>query len=314
MGRNIIEALGTAPIVIADPRSGEVLPEPDRWKSNIRVRNVHAIETTLHKLAPPSWPEEILGPIDRDLAAKGAGLFRQNCAGCHGIKTIADTAGPVEWHVPLVPLARIGTDARQAVNFARNRFDARKIGGPADMGVPEGLVAVLGPVKRQAYRDAGVTEAEIPVLDGFGRADDEGPAPCGYKARPLVGVWATGPYLHNGSVPTVFDLLSEERPARFLLGSRQFDPVRLGQTQQAGDGVIEVDTALPGNGNQGHWFTDDAARPGRIGRALGEDERYALIEYLKAATYGDYPREEIAAPGPAACAHDRGWADAWTLE
>lgn len=312
MGRNIIEALGTGPITIADPYTGELLPEPERWRTNIRVRNIHAIETTLHKLTPPKWPENILGKVDKEFAQEGSILFKENCASCHGVKIIKNTSDPAEWHVPLIPLTKIGTDAQQAVNFARNRYDASKIGGPVDMGIPEGLIAVLAQVKKQAYIDEDVTAGEIPVLDGFGRPDDEGPAPCGYKARPLVGIWATGPFLHNGSVPTIYDLLSESRPSHFLIGSPKFDPVKLGQAQEQDAGVTTVDTSLPGNGNYGHWFTNEIKRPGRIGRALSERERFALIEYLKIANYENYPRQEIDPPSPAACSDNRYWADVWS--
>ncbi len=313
MARNIVEVLGTGPITIADPVTGELLPEPERWRSNIRVRNIHTIEKTLHHLEPPRWDEDIFGPIDRERARQGRALFAENCAACHGVKEIKGTSDPVEWHVPLVALDRIGTDSRQAVNFADNRFDAREIGGPVDMGVPEGLGLVLEQVKRQAYLDENVTPEEAAEFDGFGKRDGGSAfAPCGYKARPLVGIWATGPFLHNGAIPSIYDLLSETRPERFLLGSREFDPEQLGQAQNPGEGVIEVDTSLPGNGNSGHWFTDETERAGRIGPALTEDERYALIEYLKIADYSDYPREVIEKPGPAACAGDRDWAVKWT--
>ena len=65
-----------------------------------------------------------------------------------------------------------------------------------------------------------------------------------------------------------------------------------------------IDTSIAGNSNAGHWFTDDRARPGRIGRALSVTERYALIEYLKAASYADYPRTVVQRPDPEPCVDD----------
>jgi hypothetical protein len=100
-----------------------------------------------------------------------------------------------------------------------------------------------------------------------------------YKARPLTGIWATAPYLHDGSVPTLYDLLlpAAQRPKSFFTGTREFDPVRVGyvtapsaendflfETQEAGN-------AKAGNSNSGHEF----------GTTLNEDQRKALIEYLK---------------------------------
>jgi hypothetical protein len=120
-----------------------------------------------------------------------------------------------------------------------------------------------------------------------------GPTP-GYKARPLDGVWATPPYLHNGSVPTLYDLLSPfaERPKSFWLGNRQFDPVKVGYVTTPLANGFRLDTVDPrtgrvvrGNGNGGHLFetpsAGQAARPGTIGPGLSRAERLALVEYLK---------------------------------
>jgi hypothetical protein len=92
----------------------------------------------------------------------------------------------------------------------------------------------------------------------------------------LRGVWATAPYLHNGSVPTVYDVLSspESRPAKFYRGQDGLDPVKLGLTSiesPSSPDQFLMDTTIPGNGNQGHPF----------GVPLSEQERWAVIEYLK---------------------------------
>jgi len=113
----------------------------------------------------------------------------------------------------------------------------------------------------------------------------------GYKARPLNGVWATAPFLHNGSVPTLYDLLSpvKERPKVFLLGDPHFDPVHVGLETRTGvpkDGSYEesgyfvLDTSKPGNRNTGHEFSNEKHQ-GVIGPALSPEERYAIIEFLK---------------------------------
>lgn len=120
-----------------------------------------------------------------------------------------------------------------------------------------------------------------------------------YKARPLNGIWATAPFLHNGSIPNLYLLLStqEERDTeanKFYLGSREFDPKYVGfkyrseSSVLAGLGLLQntsglflLDTKLPGNRNTGHLFTDDDGANGRIGPKLSEEERFALIEFLK---------------------------------
>jgi hypothetical protein len=125
----------------------------------------------------------------------------------------------------------------------------------------------------------------------------------GYKARPLNGVWATAPFLHNGSIATIYDLLSvqTERPSFVQLGNQAFDAKHLGLVQDdsvhsindkkehdsheltndySADGLFILDARESGNHNTGHIF-DDVKQPGRIGRKLNKDEKLALIEYLK---------------------------------
>ncbi|HEX6142110.1 MAG TPA: di-heme-cytochrome C peroxidase [Geminicoccaceae bacterium] len=103
----------------------------------------------------------------------------------------------------------------------------------------------------------------------------------GYKARPLTGIWATAPYLHNGSVPTLHDLLlpPDERPDTFFLGTREYDPVKVGyRTEQSAENSFrfqaqdEAGEPIPGNSNAGHDY-------GNAG--LTEAQRRALVEYMK---------------------------------
>jgi len=98
----------------------------------------------------------------------------------------------------------------------------------------------------------------------------------GYVAPPLDGVWLSAPYLHNGSVPTLTDLLEPpaSRPARFWRGSDLYDPMRVGFISD-GPEVRRIgtmfDVSQPGNGNGGHTY----------GTALSANDKRALIEYLK---------------------------------
>jgi len=102
-----------------------------------------------------------------------------------------------------------------------------------------------------------------------------------YKARPLTGIWATPPYLHNGSVPTLHDLLlpPDQRPQSFFLGSREFDPDKVGYvTAQSAENSFEFRTRdaggrmIDGNSNAGHDYNN---------AALSEEDRRALVEYMK---------------------------------
>jgi hypothetical protein len=104
------------------------------------------------------------------------------------------------------------------------------------------------------------------------RPDPSWRATHGYIARPLKGVWVTAPYLHNGSVPTLFDLLqpAAKRPQQFRIGTREFDPVKVGYVNDLEKGWL-FDTTLKGNENSGHEF----------GAQLSDENKIDLVEYLK---------------------------------
>jgi len=105
-----------------------------------------------------------------------------------------------------------------------------------------------------------------------------------YKARPLNGIWAAAPYLHNGSVPNLYQLLApqSERSETFWLGSKQFDPVKVGYDTSLLRGGYLFDVHKgEGNSNAGHLFAEGPRGKGIIGPPLSPDDRMAIIEYLK---------------------------------
>ena len=99
----------------------------------------------------------------------------------------------------------------------------------------------------------------------------------GYLANELTGLWLRGPYLHNGSVPTLRDLLSppSDRPQKFYRGYDLVDPAGGGFVSQAGTQAERYgtlyDTATPGNGNSGHLFGTD----------LSDQDKRRLMAFLK---------------------------------
>ena len=101
-----------------------------------------------------------------------------------------------------------------------------------------------------------------------------------YKARPLNGIFATAPYLHNGTVPTLFDLLSPpaQRPTEFYVGQVFYDRDKLGlgaPRPGLSNGLLRITdengALLPGNSNEGHDY----------GTTLSAPDKAALLEYLK---------------------------------
>lgn len=186
--------------------------------------------------------------IDHALAGRGQRVYRRHCKGCHG------TPGEDgRYRQRVVALGRVGTDPA----LARQGF------GESDRFIQWLQRSPLG---ERAWIE--------PAL--------------GYVAPPLDGVWATAPYLHNGSVPTLASLLdSRARPAYWVFDAGRgdtpdYDRTELGWAYRSlahgKDGAMSwdereriYDTRLLGHGNQGHTFGD----------ALAETERLALIEYLK---------------------------------
>lgn len=194
-------------------------------------------------------------PIDGDMAASGKTIFDQHCADCHASNQ-DNRMGTV------IPADEVGTD--------RYRTDAWT---------------------KQAADGANETVAEM----GIQRTPMSKPATPGYTAQPMDGLWLRAPYFHNGSVPTVRDLLTppDERPKYFYRGYDVLDQEDLGfiterccdeeTTSQCVDPAEEprcipphenawpYDVTEKGNGNQGHTYGTD----------LSESDKNALIEFLK---------------------------------
>ena len=98
----------------------------------------------------------------------------------------------------------------------------------------------------------------------------------GYTAVPLDGIWLTAPYLHNGSVPTLADLLEpvDRRPKQFWRGLDLFDAVKVGWVSDSDEARrigTPLDVSRPGNSNAGHTY----------GTTLSAEDKQALIEYMK---------------------------------
>jgi hypothetical protein len=273
LARNIVEDLATgAPI---DPRTfltGDV-------KTGLIMENVVQIQRALTRLESPRWPEAILGRIDRAKADQGRVVFEQKCVTCHGlinhrthvpVSGTAATAATIT--IPTVPLETIGTDPRQARNFATRVITLEKVGGPSGILYYNVAQLLTKRIVDQFVRQSpGNAQDEQEVDTG---RDDEFQGPLAYRARPLNGLWAAPPYLHNGSVPSMYELLLPpvSRPRIFYVGAWEFDPKKIGLVVGSPfPGAFTFDTRLPGNSNAGHEYGTD----------LSESDRVALVEYLK---------------------------------
>jgi hypothetical protein len=158
----------------------------------------------------------------------------------------------------------------------------------ADQSRSNGLLKGSGP--GQDPRTGACRREE---LDGFGQLDTPR-VEAWYRARPLEGIWATAPFLHNGSVPNLYELLlpANQRSKTYYVKGRTFDPVKVGLvTDPADPAAFLFDTTNTGNSNAGHEFRAGyrgQASSGVIGPELTDEQRWSIIEYLKFMKNDDF--------------------------
>ena len=265
------------------------------------------LEKLVRKLGPPKWP----WPVDAALAAQGKAIYERptaqgGCTGCHGItKGEVRFLGEQTWKTPLLD---VGTDTKEydilawtaqtgvlegaripllsdrlgKTDAAFNVLSTSVLGSILQRYTP--LTAAANAAKldslklppqledlRSAFRRPGTTQAGEPAAAAA-------PVAKVYEARVMEGIWAAAPYLHNGSVPTLAELLkpAAERVAAFQIGPN-YDTVNVGlaveQTRFGGQTLVTTDCSDRNSGNSrcGHEY----------GTSLPASEKQALLEYLK---------------------------------
>lgn len=268
-------------------------PADGLFEANAAIPELRRVEDQLERLAPPSWPEDVFGKIDRQKAKAGKALFVEYCAGCHN-------AWPYRWTEPnkygkrfilvgLVPQSYVGTDHTQAeavrsfaVTGQLADYLPPELRGKDVVPMEEFKRNITRKVLERAVAELKPTAAELLDLNGYRELPEPPPPDRVYKAAPRDGVWATPPFLHNGSVPNLYQMLvpASERPKKFCIG-REFDPIKVGLDTTCGPGTFVMDTSLLGNSNAGHSFQDGPRGNGTIGPLLTDNQRWALVEYLK---------------------------------
>ena len=210
VGRDYAQAIALGGEFIAETLETSILP-----------RNIIELEITAQSLKAPEWPTEILGAIDKGLVRKGKKIFSQHCYSCHSRET-------------LVPVQEVGTDPHRADNFANLQQDGKSYA--------ELLMQLGESIPQVSLETHGVSADEIAAITRS--ANPTWRVTNSYQSRPLSGLWASPPYLHNGSVPTVWNLLqpASERPSRFFVG-RELDPKKLGidtENQPESDWTFDI--------------------------------------------------------------------------
>jgi hypothetical protein len=294
LARNTVESLGVGADMVLRGGEGPL------FSSTVNFDALVWLEQTIRAIDSPVWPDAF-GPTQPALVATGRVLYIENCSGCHGeidpdhpnrLKPFPSEFGEAgAIGLKFFNLDDIGTDPGAANSFADRKvylspalYDVLKIAPGTLVPAVDAFQAATSGVLDYWFDQRGYTPEQRDVFT-HGRKN-VWRAIRAYRARPLNGMWSTAPFLHNGSVPNLTQLLgpARERAQTFLVGGHELNPETLGLN--GGDFVF--DTTLPGNSNAGHSFEDgyDASRPftaqrGLVGRALAPAERRAIIEFMK---------------------------------
>ncbi|MFN2512155.1 MAG: di-heme-cytochrome C peroxidase [Pyrinomonadaceae bacterium] len=281
MARNIGEALGVNALITLRGNPADI------FQSTVNVQNLALLEKKLEKLEAPRWPENVLGPIDREMANRGEVLYKHHCAACHESKPLPPNEfGKVFLRIIMTRLDVIGTDPTSAVNFNQRLVHTGQLSQPP-IGLPPVITAataleeVTRQVTKRKYAELNIPSEMQNEMNGW--RENKIRAPLAYRARNMDGIWATAPYLHNNSVPNLYQLLlpAAERDAMFYVGSSEYDPKAVGFQTGFFEGGFKFRTNITGNSNAGHEFRDGPRVKGVIGPLLTEAERWAIVEYLK---------------------------------
>ncbi|MBK1662427.1 hypothetical protein CKO45_30060 [Paracraurococcus ruber] len=275
-------------------------------QNSANFEGLQKLEELIQRIGPPRWPL----PVDRALAAQGAAIFARpeaagGCGTCHA-ERIREAYGNQLW---ITPIQDVGTDSREVKLLSRTARSGVLTGqtvfniGP--LAAEEPAVRLLGaavvgsivqapfaadlsgrgrlaPVERrepyaQARDDVAAKGETLRGALPERPPTEAAPETFAYESRVMRGIWAAAPYLHNGSVPTLEDLLkpAAERPAEFAVGPA-YDAAAVGLARtQPGSGFLLRTTGCEarnsGNSRCGHEF----------GTTLSPAEKRALLEYLK---------------------------------
>lgn len=307
LARNIAQVIGIGSGLFQnppfqDPQDPKALlllkRPPDPFASSIEIDKLLKLEEMVSMIKPPRWPGEVFGEIKIETAVEGKKLYRDNCKHCHVPKLLDSPTGfGQRFKMNIIGPAEVGTDSQYLKFVSRtvqtgvlkDDFESKSLSAAK---ASEWLTTTL---MRRWIQDPGPNKWES----------------YGLIARPHAGVWATPPFLHNGSVPNLYEVLSpvEERTACFYLGDLEYDSEKLGyKVRPCADGErpgeFKFDTSKEGNRQTGHEFRKDdhaghvftpeecksfekGGKNGILGCELGLEQRMAIIEYLKTCDLDD---------------------------
>jgi len=254
--RNYSEILGVGVelVAVADPSKESGFD----WLANSTANweGLKSLEELVANIGPPRWPWK----VDAQLATRGKALYGNLCVSCHGITP--GQARPPNLATWATPVMNVGTDPTYYSSLSRT----------GSSGILSGYLApvVPLPVLSNAVSVLGLKQHQPSIALNYALPVSQTGS---FESRVMRGIWAAAPYLHNGSVPTLDDLLkpAAQRPATFKVGTvYDVQKVGLSSTQPDRPGAI-YSTSVEGNSNAGHEY----------GTTLSDQDRASLLEYLK---------------------------------
>ena len=307
LSRNLGEVYGVFAVFHPEKDEGKLLGFDYRANNSANFPGLEALEDLIWKIGPPKWP----WPVDQALASTGKAIYERKtaqggCVECHWIKPDIKLGSPrlLNKHTWATPVQDVGTDSReysiltrivatgvlegaqiplltqplQATDKAANVLKTAVMGSVLQHLTPAVLEAKVEAKVKLLRSLLGPKIEVLEELKGVFKMP-AGPAvpPPAYESRVLEGIWATAPYLHNGSVPSLADLLepAAKRTAEFKVGPA-YDPVKVGLAAEQTKFNFTLKTTdcsdrASGNSRCGHEY----------GANLTVEEKKALLEYLK---------------------------------
>jgi hypothetical protein len=297
LSRNVGEVIGVF---------AEFHPFKDKWKllkinysrnNSANFSGLNKLEELIMKVGPPKWPFA----LDQALVAQGALVYKkkdaangnQSCEGCHGItKGKFRSVFHSTWATPVMD---VGTDSRQ-INLLNSQvktgvLEGAKITGiigplkPVDSAKSVLVLSVAGAIL-QNYFTLGLPAGSSGQLSETGQPNPAGfsvvPGTTSsgtfpYESRVMQGIWAAAPYLHNGSVPTLTELLTpdSQRVSQFMVGPA-YDIQNVGLAAQQTKFNYTLKTTDCSDRNSGN------SRCGHnYGTGFSAADKKALLEYMK---------------------------------
>jgi hypothetical protein len=255
---------------------------------SIPLKNLRELQNLVDTLRSPAWPEDILGLIDResDPYKRGKAFYERRCQYCHAIQerdkplkrinvNLADADGVGSLRTD--PLMTYNAHTRQAYGSEGPK--------PIQAILLKTTTYILFHPENWLWHPVELFDTFVEFLSpplecnlrwvGRGlwglvkfkwqwereRCFFQDTSRMFYKGRPLDGIWATAPYLHNGSVANLYELQlpADERAKEFCVGQREFDPDRVGfvmlsKAECDARRLFWLDTSLPGNWKTGHEY------------------------------------------------------------